>query len=65
MELVGLVGMSHSPSWDLSPVEGPAKPYVDAVFRARDQVARLMPDYATARELLRPHQPGTLPLLTE
>ncbi|QKS00238.1 2,3-dihydroxyphenylpropionate 1,2-dioxygenase [Sphingomonas sp. CL5.1] len=44
MELVGLVGMSHSPSWDLSPVEGAAKPYVDAVFRARDEVARLMPD---------------------
>ena len=44
MELVGMVGMSHSPSWDLSPLEGPAKPYVEAVFRARDAVARISPD---------------------
>jgi 2,3-dihydroxyphenylpropionate 1,2-dioxygenase len=44
MELIGMVALSHSPSWDLSPQRGPAKPYVDAVFRARDQVARLAPD---------------------
>jgi 2,3-dihydroxyphenylpropionate 1,2-dioxygenase len=44
MKLVGMVGMSHSPSWDLLPLEGAAKPYVDAVFRARDAVQRVRPD---------------------
>lgn len=44
MQLLGMVGMSHSPSWNLEPLDGPPKPYVDAVFRARDAVARVAPD---------------------
>lgn len=44
MELVGMVAMSHSPSWDLSRQEGPAKPFSDAVFRARERIARIAPD---------------------
>ncbi|ALC14157.1 hypothetical protein [Sphingopyxis sp. 113P3] len=44
MELVGMVSMSHSPSWNLEALEGAPKPYVDAVFRARDLVARVKPD---------------------
>lgn len=48
MELVGCVAMSHSPSWDLKPLDGPAKPYVDAVFRAREAVRRAAPDMVVA-----------------
>jgi len=44
MRIVGMVAMSHSPSWDLGPVEGPAKPYVDAVFAARKKVCAAKPD---------------------
>lgn len=44
MDLVGMVSMSHSPSWNLAAVEGAPKPYVDAVFRARDRLARIKPD---------------------
>lgn len=44
MELVGMVSMSHSPSWNLEEMEGAPKPYIDAVFRARDIVARVKPD---------------------
>ena len=48
MRVAGMVVMSHSPSWDLQPLEGPAEPYVDAVFRARDAVAKLKPDVIVA-----------------
>lgn len=44
MKLVGMVSMSHSPSWNLEPLEGAPKPYIDAVFRARDRIARIKPD---------------------
>lgn len=44
MDVIGMVGMSHSPSWKLEALDGPPKSYVDAVFRARDAVARLRPD---------------------
>jgi 2,3-dihydroxyphenylpropionate 1,2-dioxygenase len=44
MDLVGLVGMSHSPSWDLGRTDGPARDYVEAVFAARAAVARAAPD---------------------
>ena len=44
MKLVGMVSMSHSPSWNLEALEGAPKPYIDAVFRARDAVARIRPD---------------------
>jgi 2,3-dihydroxyphenylpropionate 1,2-dioxygenase len=44
MQLAGIVGMSHSPSWNLEPLEGPAKSYVDAVFDARDAISRIEPD---------------------
>lgn len=44
MRIVGMVAMSHSPSWDLGPVDGPAKPYVDAVFAARKKVRAARPD---------------------
>lgn len=44
MQIAGMVSMAHSPSWNLQPLEGPAQPYVEAVFRARDVVARLKPD---------------------
>jgi len=48
MKLVGCVAMSHSPSWDMKPLEGPAKPYVDAVFRAHDAVKAAKPDLIVA-----------------
>jgi 2,3-dihydroxyphenylpropionate 1,2-dioxygenase len=44
MKLVGCVAMSHSPSWDMQPLEGDAKPYVDAVFRARGALRAINPD---------------------
>lgn len=44
MQIVGMVTMSHSPSWDLGPVEGAPKPYVDAVFAARELVVAARPD---------------------
>lgn len=44
MQIVGMVAMSHSPSWDLGPVEGDPKPFVEAVFRARAAVAAARPD---------------------
>ncbi len=44
MKLVGMVGMSHSPSWNLEPLDGPPKPYIDAVHRARDAIKRIAPD---------------------
>lgn len=44
MHLVGMVSMSHSPSWNLKALEGAPKPYIDAVFRARDRIARVKPD---------------------
>ncbi len=44
MQLAGMVALSHSPSWDLSRQEGPAKPFSDAVFRARERIERLSPE---------------------
>ncbi len=44
MQIAGLVAMSHSPSWDLGPADGPPKDYVDAVFAARELVAVAKPD---------------------
>lgn len=44
MQIVGMVTMSHSPSWDLGPVDGAPKAYVDAVFAARDMVVAARPD---------------------
>lgn len=44
MQIVGMVTMSHSPSWDLGPVEGAPKAYVDAVFAARKLVVAARPD---------------------
>lgn len=44
MDIVAMVALSHSPSWELQPLEGPAKPYVDAVFRARDRIQALQAD---------------------
>ena len=44
MHLVGMVSMSHTPSWNLQLLDGPPRPYIDAVFQARDAVARLKPD---------------------
>lgn len=44
MDLVGMVCMSHSPSWDLSPLDGAPKRYIDAVFRARASIRRAAPD---------------------
>lgn len=44
MEIVGFVAMSHSPSWDLGPADGPPRDYVEAVFRARQMVAAARPD---------------------
>jgi 2,3-dihydroxyphenylpropionate 1,2-dioxygenase len=44
MQVVGVVAMSHSPSWDLRPVDGVPKAFVDAAFRARDVVREIKPD---------------------
>jgi 2,3-dihydroxyphenylpropionate 1,2-dioxygenase len=44
MQIVGMVAMSHSPSWDLQPTDGVPKDFVDAVFRARTIVAAARPD---------------------
>ncbi|MGI9376324.1 MAG: hypothetical protein ACR2PC_09535, partial [Tsuneonella suprasediminis] len=48
MQIVGMVSMSHSPSWNLQLLDGPPRPYIDAVFRARDIVTRLKPDVIVA-----------------
>jgi 2,3-dihydroxyphenylpropionate 1,2-dioxygenase len=44
MKLVGMVAMSHSPSWDLQTREVAAGPYIDAVMAARARVQALQPD---------------------
>jgi 2,3-dihydroxyphenylpropionate 1,2-dioxygenase len=38
MQIIGMVSLSHSPSWKLQPEQGAAKPYVDAVFAVREKV---------------------------
>lgn len=39
MDIVGFVGMSHSPSWDMSPsIEGPGAAYVAAAMAAQRQM---------------------------
>ena len=44
-EIVGVVGMSHSPSWDLSPdLQGPGSHFVSSVMNARELLARKKPD---------------------
>ncbi len=44
-EIVGLVAMSHSPSWDLSsPATGAGATFADAVAASRDLVGRYKPD---------------------
>lgn len=43
--VIGMVAMSHSPSWDLSPkIAGPGAEFVDAVGVARSRVAAEQPD---------------------
>lgn len=44
MQIVGMVAMSHSPSWDLKPVKGPASAYVEAVKIASERVRDLRPE---------------------
>ncbi|MBU3990936.1 MAG: 2,3-dihydroxyphenylpropionate 1,2-dioxygenase [Alphaproteobacteria bacterium] len=44
MQIAGMVSMAHSPSWNLQPQDGPPRPYIEAVFRTRDIVARVKPD---------------------
>ena len=45
MEIVGLVAMAHSPSWDLSmDHQGPGERYVAAVSQARDLARAARPD---------------------
>jgi 2,3-dihydroxyphenylpropionate 1,2-dioxygenase len=44
-EIVGLVAMSHSPSWDMgAPIEGAGAKFAHAVAETRDLVARYQPD---------------------
>jgi 2,3-dihydroxyphenylpropionate 1,2-dioxygenase len=44
-EIVGVVGMSHSPSWDLSPqLQGPGSHFVSSVMHARALLEQKKPD---------------------
>jgi 2,3-dihydroxyphenylpropionate 1,2-dioxygenase len=44
MDIVGMISLSHSPSWDLGPVQGPGEKFVSAVETARRGVELSRPD---------------------
>lgn len=44
MHIVGMISLSHCPSWDLGPVQGPGEKFVGAIAAARLRVEQSRPD---------------------